>query len=115
MKRQAQKLLEIVLVGSLLAFAGCSERKTSSAPDTAPPQTLRGQFDLYYTLQTSPTSTGGTGSTPEKVSALHFYDTYIVVEGSVSGGRVFPIDKIIHFNWSSGPRSGPAAEAVSEE
>ena len=113
MKRQAQKLLKIIVSGSFLAFAGCSERSSapeSSAPDTDPPQTLRGQFDLYYTLQISPTSTAGTGATPEKVSAIHFYDTYIVVEGSDSYGRVFPIDKIKDFRWS-----GPAAEAVSKE
>jgi hypothetical protein len=72
-------------------------------------------MDLYYELQTTPTSTRGTGDTPMKVSAIHFYETYIVVEEPVSGGHVFPIAKIKEFRWRGGPRSGPATEAASSE
>ena len=109
MKERIKKLFEISVVISLLAFAGCSDGKISSAPDTDPeqtapeatdpPKTLLGPFDVYYTLQTSPSTTSGTGSDPEKVSAIHFHETYIVIESSESGGRILPLDQIKSFWW----------------
>ena len=108
MKKLTNILFQIALVSSLFALAGCSD-------ETDPVKTLRGQFDVYWTLQTSPTRRGGTGQYPDKVSAIHFHDTYIVTEGLIAGGRVFPIDKIIDFRWSVVPQSESAAGASSEE
>ena len=108
MKKLTNILFQIAVVSSLFALAGCSD-------ETDPSKTLRGQFDLYWTLQTSPTRRGGTGQYPDKVSAIHFHDTYIVTEGPDAGGRVFPIDKIIDFRWSVVPQSESAAGASSEE
>jgi hypothetical protein len=120
MKKLTNILFQIALVSSLFALAGCSDEKASSTPETCagktdPSKTLRGQFDVYWTLQTSPTRRGGTGQYPDKVSAIHFHDTYIVTEGPDAGGRVFPIDKIIDFRWSVVPQSESAAGASSEE
>jgi hypothetical protein len=96
MKKLTNILFQIALVSSLFALAGCSD-------DTDPVKTLRGQFDVYWTLQTSPTRSGGTGQYVDKVSAIHFHDTYIVTEGPDAGGRILPIDKIIDFRWSVVP------------
>ncbi|MGI9240987.1 MAG: hypothetical protein ACR2RV_09300 [Verrucomicrobiales bacterium] len=100
MDKPLRTLFPVAVVGWSLAFSGCSDSTGSNVPDSdLPHQTLRGAFDLFYTLQTSPSTTEGTGSEPEKVSAIHFHETYIVVEDSNSGGRVFPIDKIKSFTW----------------
>jgi len=117
MNKEVRRLLQVAVVYSSLTLAGCTDSSTSSAPDPdpSPPQTLRGAMDLYYELQTSATSTRGTGDTPMKVSAIHFYETYIVVEEPVSGGLVLPIAKIKEFRWSGGPRNGPATEGTSSE
>ena len=99
-----RRLLGVGILGSLLVLAGCLQQSKSTTVDSEAsraevPRTLRGSFDLYYTLQTGPTSTSGTGSAPEKISAIHFYETYIVVEGVDSGGRVLPIEKLSYFRW----------------
>ena len=49
-----------------------------------------------------------------KASAIHFFDTYIVVEAPESGGHIFPSDKIIDFDWRGGGRMEPAKEAEGE-
>ena len=83
----------------VLAMAGCSESPAPEPPAPEPPKTLRGSFDLSYTIQTSPNSTAGTGSNPQKINAIHFFDQYIVVEYARSGGRVFPIEQLREFRW----------------
>lgn len=117
MKKEVRRLFPIAFICSSLALAGCNKCTTSSTPDADPhpPKTLRGAMDLYYEIQTSPTSTRGTGDAPIKVSAIHFYETYIVVEESGSGGLVLPIAKIKELRWHGGPRSGSASEAASSE
>ena len=120
MKKPIRQLFKVCVVSSLLLVAGCSEENTSSTPETGteqtdPPKTLLGPLDVYYTLQTSPSSTAGTGRTPMKASAVHFFDTYIVVEEPESGGRVFPSDKIIDFSWSGGERMEPAGGTEGSE
>jgi len=92
MKRQVNRLIQASVVSASLALAGCS--------DTDSPQTVRGPLDLRYNLQMSPSQTGGTGSKPEKVKAIHFYESYIIVETTESDGKVIPVDKIISFTWS---------------
>lgn len=91
----------VVFVCFTLAFTGCSDNTAASTPvdNSLARQTLRGSFDLYYTIQTDPSTTSGTGSIPEKVSAMHFYENYIVIEGAESGGRLFPVDMIKEFRW----------------
>ena len=108
MRKTIKKLLDIACFSFVLVLAGCLEEETlrpESDPEQADPsKTVRGPLDVYFTLQTSSSSTAGTGRTPMKASAIHFFDTYIVVEVPDSGGRVFPSDKIIDFSWSGGGR-----------
>ena len=118
MKKITEKLFEIGVVCFLLVLSGCSDEEVASVPESDPKQkdteqkdplkTLLGPLDVYYTLQTSASSTAGTGRTPMKASAIHFFDTYVVVEEPESGGRVFPSDKIIDLSWSGGGRLEPA-------
>lgn len=96
MRKPLHKLFQLAIVTSSLLLVSCSDRPR---PQTGPPQTIPGPLDLYYTLQTSPSTTAGTGTKPEKASAIHFHDTYIVVEDTESGGRILPIDKLKHFTW----------------
>ena len=122
MKNPATNFLKIGFISSLIVLAGCSEEDAGSPPKTDteqtepenavleevdPSKTVPGPLDVYYTLQTSPSSTAGTGRTPMKASAIHFFDTYIVVETPESGGHVFPSDKIIDFDWRGGGRIEP--------
>ena len=102
MKENVATLCSVAAATLSLALTGCSNSTASSANiDHSPaPRTVRGSFDLYYTLQTSPSSTGGTGNQPEKISAIHFYETYIVVERTKFGNRLLPIDKIIDLRWN---------------
>ena len=92
MKIQISRLIQVSIVGASLALAGCA--------DSNSPQTVQGPLELRYTIQTSPSTTGGTGSKPVKVKAIHFYESYIVVEINESDGKIFPVDKIREFNWS---------------
>jgi|GEM_PF-1470707 len=127
-KNPTTNLFKIGFISSLIVLAGCSEEDAGSPPKTDteqtepenadleeadseeadPAKTVLGPLDVYYTLQTSPSSTAGTGRTPMKASAIHFFDTYIVVETPESGGHVFPSDKIIDFDWRGGGRIEPA-------
>ena len=109
------------------------EEKSGSKPETSPEQTtlekadldeskeanpsqtVSGPLEVFYTVQTSPSSTAGTGSKPMKASAIHFFDTYIVVEVPKSGGRLFPSDKIIDFKWRGGGRMEPTKEPEVKE
>lgn len=75
-----------------LALVGC--------PDTDPPQTIRGPLDLTYTVEGRPPTTWETSPTPVKVNAIHFYESYIVIETTTSGGEVLPVDKIKLLSWS---------------
>ena len=34
-----------------------------------------------------------------RVSAIHFYDQYIVIEKEGHGGQVIPVRQIKHFRW----------------
>lgn len=120
-------------MSSLIVLAGCSEEETGSAPETDteqtetetpdladseeadPSKTVLGPLDVYYTVQTGSSSTAGTGRTPMKASAIHFFDTYIVVEGPESGGQVFPSDKIIYFDWRGGGRMEPVKKAEGKK
>lgn len=101
MKRHVMILNCVVFVCFTLTFTGCSDSKAASTPadNSLARRTLRGSFDLYYTIQTDPSTTAGTGSIPEKVSAMHFYENYIVIEDTESGGRLFPVDMIKEFRW----------------
>lgn len=130
MKNPITNLFKICFMSSLIVLAGCSEEDAGSPsktdteqtePENAdleeadlkeadPSKTVLGPLDVYYTLQTSPSSTAGTGRTPMKASAIHFFDTYLVVETPESGGYVFPSDKIIDFDWRGGGRMEPAKE-----
>ena len=100
MKKQLTSLFAVGTVCSLIALTACTEEPVTSGPpvDPSPPKTLRGSFDVFYELQTSPTSTAGTGDNPMKVSAIHFHGNYIVLEEE-AGGRVLPVDKIKEFWW----------------
>jgi hypothetical protein len=134
LKITISKFFKIGFISSLLVLAGCSEEKAGRPPETGtkqieaetadleetdseetdPSKTVLGPLDVYYTVQTGPSSTAGTGRIPMKASAIHFFDTYIVVEAPESGGRVFPSNKIIDFDWRGGGRIEPAKEAEGE-
>ena len=127
MKITISKFFKIGFMSSLIVLAGCSEEKAGSLPETDteqtepetpdlgeadseetdPSKTVLGPLEVYYTVQTGPSSTAGTGRTPMKASAIHFFDTYIIVETPESGGHVFPSDKIIDFDWRGGGRIEP--------
>ncbi|MBK1827931.1 hypothetical protein [Haloferula rosea] len=100
MKKQLTTIFAVGTVCSLIALTACTEKHVPSGSPVAPspPESLRGSFDVFYELQTSPTSTAGTGEKPKKVSAIHFHENYIVLE-EATGGRVLPVDKIKEFWW----------------
>ena len=78
MRKIYNKLPQIVGICILTATAGCkdnatlrvSEDATSRVSEDSPPRTLRGSFDVYYSVQTSATEGEGTGTTPKKVQAI---------------------------------------------
>lgn len=131
MKITIFKFFKIGFISSLIVLSGCSEEKAGSPPETDteqtepetadlgetdseetdPSKTVLGPLDVYYTVQTGPSSTAGTGRTPMKASAIHFFDTYIVVEAPESGGHVFPSNKIIDFDWRGGGRIEPTKDS----
>ena len=90
-----------LLVAICLAFTliGCDAEDGIEPSQNTAPSSIRGSFDIYYSIQISETHGQGTGNTPEKATAIHFYDEYIVVEYSRSG-RIFPIRKINSFRWT---------------
>ncbi len=99
MKKDDIELFQILGVCIAFSLAGCTDHGTPSTSDSGPPRTLRGSFDVYYRVQTTSSEGEGSGNTPTKVKAIHFYEACIVIEYPESGGRVFPIDKIRSFSW----------------
>ena len=81
-------------------LTGCDAEDEIEQSQNTAPSSIRGSFDIYYSIQTSETERDGTGSTPHKATAIHFYDEYIVVEYSRST-RIFPIRKMHSFRWTS--------------
>ena len=53
-------------------------------------------FTVSYEVRLSDTSTGG--SSDLRTKRITFGEGYIVV-GDETGGRVFPIDRLIRFTW----------------
>ena len=85
----------------VLCLVGCSKEKvfvpfTDNSPSL---RTLEGDFNVYYTLQTSASSTQGTGNQSLKVNTITFHKNYVVIEGDNFGGRLLPIEKIREFRW----------------
>ena len=93
--------LVTILFAICVAFTltGCDDEREPF--HSTPPSTITGSFNIYYSVQTSETEGEGTGNTPYKATAIHFYDEYIVVETAGSSGRIFPIRKIKSFSWNS--------------
>lgn len=86
MRLQALALCSLILVA-------CQPHQ-ADAP--AAPSVLEGDFTVSYELRLSDTSTGG--SRDLKAKRITFHEGYVVV-GDESGGRVFPIDRMLHFAW----------------
>ena len=96
----------LLIVG--VGLTGCSEREevgdaradigaltSQGSQDPAPPRTLTGSFEVYYGLHEDV----DTGNTPKKMSAIHFYDEYIVIQTEGHGGKLIPIRQIKYFRW----------------
>ncbi|AQT67830.1 hypothetical protein STSP2_00981 [Anaerohalosphaera lusitana] len=96
--RKAVLVHVLAVICLALTLAGC-DNDTDIRHSKRAPSTITGSFDVYYSIQTSETSTMGTGDTPSKATAIHFYDEYIVVEESKSS-EILPINKIISFRWT---------------
>lgn len=77
-----------------LLLAGCQPRQAGGPP--APARVLEGDFTVSYEVRLSDTSTGGRSDLRTK--RITFGEGYIVV-GDETGGRVFPIDRLIRFTW----------------
>ena len=82
-----------VLALCSLSLVGCQPPQ-AEAP--AAPTVLEGDFTVAYKLRTSDTTTGGDPAL--KVKRIAFHEGYVVVEEE-AGGRVFPIDRLIRFDW----------------
>ena len=98
MKRMLFIIAPVVLG---LCLMGCSKGKVFvPSTDNSPPlHTLEGDFNVYYTLQTSASSTQGTGNHPLKVNTITFHRNYVVIEGDNFGGRLLTIETIREFRW----------------
>lgn len=82
-----------VLALCSLSLVGCQPPQ-AEAP--AAPTVLEGDFTVAYKLRTSDTTTGGDPAL--KVKRIAFHEGYVVV-GDEASGAVFPIDRLIRFNW----------------
>ena len=82
-----------VLALCSLSLVGCQPRQ-ADAP--AAPTVLEGDFTVSYKLQLSDTTAGGDPGL--KVKRIAFHEAYVVVEEE-AGGRVFPIDRLVRFDW----------------
>ena len=82
-----------------IILAGCDDEREPS--HSTPPSTIRGSLNVYYSVQTSETEGYGTGNTPDKATAIHFYDEYIVVETAKGSGRIIPVRQIKNFRWDT--------------
>ena len=91
----------LAAIFAAVTLTGCDADDERKLPQNIAPSSITGSFDIYYSIQTSETTGEGTGTTPVKATAIHFYDEYIVVVNSGSRGRIFPIRKINSFSWKS--------------
>ena len=82
-----------VLALCCLSLVGCQPPQ-AEAP--AAPTVLEGDFTVAYKLRKYYTTTGGDPAL--KVKRIAFHEGYVVVEEE-AGGRVFPIDRLIRFDW----------------
>ncbi len=91
-----------VLFAICVAFSltGCDDEDEREPSHSTPPSTITGSFNIYYSVQISETEMG-TGDTPVKATAIHFYDEYIVIETAGNSGRILPIRQIQSFRWNS--------------
>ncbi|MDA3835195.1 MAG: hypothetical protein PF495_17560 [Spirochaetales bacterium] len=104
--RVTQSIAKLFVISLAVVLLGCDteEETTKVLPSVAaPPTTITGSLDVYYSVQTSETEGVSSGNTPYKASAIYFYDEYIIVESADGGGRLFPIDKIKTFSWGKRP------------
>ena len=97
--RNAKLVTTLFAICLAITFVGCDDEGES--PNGTLPSTIRGSFNIYYSVQTSETEGYSTGNTPHKVMAIHFYDEYIVVETGKGSGRIIPVRQIKTFRWDT--------------
>lgn len=89
-------LLYLLIVSAVTILAGCKKEQSSNQ---APPATIKGDLNVYYSLQVTETE-GYSTSKPEKATAIHFYNEYIVIESKNHSGKVIPIRQIKTLIWN---------------
>lgn len=101
-------IFSIATLSFFVCVIGCSNHTMpiSESENSTCSHILKGSFEVYYNLQTSASSTSGTGNQPSKVHTITFHDSYIAIEGNSFGGMILPIDKIVSFSWN---------ESISDE
>lgn len=97
--RNAKLVITLFAICLAIIFVGCDDEGEPS--NGTLPSTIRGSFNIYYSVQTSETEGYGTGNTPDKATAIHFYDEYIVIETAKGSGRIIPVRQIKNFRWNT--------------
>ena len=97
--RNAKLITLLFAICLAVTFVGCDDEGES--PNGTLPSTIRGSFNIYYSVQISETEGESTGNTSSKATAIYFYDEYIVVEAAKGSGRIIPIRQIKTFRWDT--------------
>ncbi len=79
-----------------ITSCGNESHRTAAAQTSDSRNRLEGPFLLSYQVRKSATSISG--SSVDNVTAVRFYEQYVIVE-TAAGGQLFPIASIVDLKW----------------
>ena len=82
-----------------LNLCACTDNQSPSQSQDSAITKISGELKVFYDLQTSETTTVGTGPSGLEVSEIHFFDQYIVIKKDAEDGQVLPLSRIKFFRW----------------
>ena len=89
----------ITMLCMCVGLTGCTDNPPSLQNVVSTPTIITGNLKVYYDIQSSETSSYGTGNSPAEVSEIQFFDQYIVIKTGAKNGKVLPISRIKAFRW----------------
>lgn len=93
-----QRLCDLVGHMGLGASVVADEQQRVAGEEAGQQQILfQGSFEAYYSFQDKKPQ--GASAAGKRVSAIHFYDRYIVIEREGYGGEAIPLRQVKTFHW----------------
>lgn len=87
--------LTICLLATVLILAGGCDGDSEQLPVYK----IKGPLKVFYEVQTSPTGTRSTGSSPHEAKEILLFEQYVIIKSKHGSAELLPVDKIKSLSW----------------